>query len=905
MALHLDAAGENVYYACSSFREPFITVPDKKTGEPKKRERVQDNVLLVRSFWLDLDVGASEPNKPAKYASQAEAIKALGALLKDTGLPCPMVVSSGYGLHCYWPLSEDILVPQWVTAAKMLKELCANTGMMADPTRTADHASVLRPVGTFNKKYNAPKIVEVVRDADPISFAEFYALLRVAAAAKGLVSNAAESKTPAVSVNDKFLVKSDYAESTAELVADRCPQIRAVRDTGGSVPEPVWYGAIQVLFHTVENEQVIHAWSSGYAGYSHSETAKKIDQIREMGPTTCETFGTRNPLGCVGCPFKGKITSPIQLGVQRKSLAAPVVVQHDGIQEVKVEVPNPPFPFVRTEHGIFIEIEAGVQQKILPYDLYLSEVVDDEHADSRASTAHYKLPMDPQEYTFSLPFNITGSAAELDKYLRSKGVICKQSKLMVAYVTSYIEELQAKTRTRKLVQSMGWKDENRSFIFGRKVFNADGTASETTLSSKFGSSIEGFAQRGELSDWVNATSVLASPGMQAHAFSLLLGFGAPLLKLTGHNGVLFSLMGKSGGGKTTMANWLTSIWGSFEKLKLGLDDTELSRIERIGSFCNLPVYMDEASNMPGEEISKVAYRITRGEGRKRLRPDASERPASTWSTFLIMSTNQSLQSKLETNKGDSYAEQVRLFEYEVPVIKEMDEKWRDINAMLAKTYGVAGEVFARYIVQNVTTVKAMLRKIEDTIIKAADCSGEERFWVAGASCAIAGGLIARSLGLVQFEIKPVLDWVIQQFTSLRKTVADAYCDEITLLGAYLDQYSPNRIVVGKFDPKTTGRMVDVIKHPHGELLHRLELHNRVLYVSTAHIKKCILERSVDFNRFRKSLITKGILVDASAKMTLGAGTVYTSVQIPAWKINLMHPAFADLIDNATKEDVVS
>jgi hypothetical protein len=62
------------------------------------------------------------------------------------------VVVSGNGLHVYWPLSEAIDPETWLETAKRLKRMCEVAGLYADPSRTADVASILRPVGTMNRK---------------------------------------------------------------------------------------------------------------------------------------------------------------------------------------------------------------------------------------------------------------------------------------------------------------------------------------------------------------------------------------------------------------------------------------------------------------------------------------------------------------------------------------------------------------------------------------------------------------------------------------------------------------------------------------------------------------------------------------------------------------------------------
>ena len=54
---------------------------------------------------------------------------------------------------------------------------------------------------------------------------------------------------------------------------------------------------------------------------------KKIAQIKDqkIGPTLCSTFAGSAPGRCDACPFKGKISSPAQLGTQVVSAPPPAI----------------------------------------------------------------------------------------------------------------------------------------------------------------------------------------------------------------------------------------------------------------------------------------------------------------------------------------------------------------------------------------------------------------------------------------------------------------------------------------------------------------------------------------------------------------------------------------------------
>ena len=90
-------------------------------------EENKSNVHRVRALWLDIDCG---PGKP--YANQRTML--LGPLLSfavKTGLPEPVVVGSGMGLHCYWPFVEELGYAEWKPLADGLKQTCREHGLAA------------------------------------------------------------------------------------------------------------------------------------------------------------------------------------------------------------------------------------------------------------------------------------------------------------------------------------------------------------------------------------------------------------------------------------------------------------------------------------------------------------------------------------------------------------------------------------------------------------------------------------------------------------------------------------------------------------------------------------------------------------------------------------------------------
>jgi putative DNA primase/helicase len=167
-ALEADNSGDHTYHACASYADPDGVWNKRKR---KNQLRVATNAAFVRSQWLDIDVG---PGKD--YATRKEALTALRDMCKELGVPAPMIVQSGLtgGLHCYWAFNRDLPAQEDAAhGASAFSAALKSLGFAHDTTRTKDMASILRPVGTHNRKGD-PFEVKLLRDAAPIDPNKFY-----------------------------------------------------------------------------------------------------------------------------------------------------------------------------------------------------------------------------------------------------------------------------------------------------------------------------------------------------------------------------------------------------------------------------------------------------------------------------------------------------------------------------------------------------------------------------------------------------------------------------------------------------------------------------------------------------------------------------------------------------------
>lgn len=856
-----------------------------QSGFASTKNRKQENVCAVRSFWLDIDCGAEkyarEPDK--SYPTQAEAAADLKRVVAEMNLPFPTVVNSGNGLYAHWCIDQDIEERLWKSTALLFKGLLSAHGFKADPQRTADSSSVLRPPGTTNRKNDASKPVRLLTPVqEPVGFDTFLGLLQVAAKIKKVSTSAFDApKVP--DINATALEGLCGQPSSAHRIADYCAFVRRIRDTGGDVSEPAWYAAIGLLRHTVEGREIIHLWSEGHAEYDYASTEAKIDQ-HTLPPTTCYHIGSIDSSTCIGCPSKDKIKSPIVLGYPKAAPLAP--------PEVDTVAVEPPEGFSRTASGVMFDDGSGQPPHLIyPADLYPVRISRDHSLGYETVTfRHANFSNGLQDITIKTSlFHDPKSAlmALTDQHVQVAGMT--EKKLMVQYCEGYIVNLRKATALSHLHTQMGWHEVNGELVFvlGEQLVSRDGVQ-KTGLAHNIPPMAKEFRAQGDPALWTRMTEVFNSPGMEPLAFALLAGaFGAPLLRFTGHSGALLSLVGQSGAGKTLVGRTVMSVYGSPDKLILLRDDTRNMLITRLGLYNTLPLYIDEITNIDPMELSNLVYRVTQGRDKGRLGQNAVERAVlNYWNTIALASSNASLVAKLSHAKADASAEINRVFEYYVPPSTAMTrETGKYIHETITQNFGGVGQTFIHALVANQEQHHDKIEHIINQIVPSSSARSEERFWYAIAGSSLYGGVIAKKLGLVDFDLARILSWVRGQLSTNRAVKEDHVTDPVAFLCKVILELMPGIIVT----EDSTKRHARLIIEPRGVQTGRLEKDREKLYLVKDVVKRKAYEANIDLRDVTNSLRHVGVLTRDPVMKNMGSGTHLSSVQVAAWEIDLKNP----------------
>jgi len=877
----LNRSNINAYFALASFNEPTT--------------RSAENAAYLRAFFLDLDCGENKP-----YAVQADAYDALKKFCIDADIPLPVVVSSGRGLHAYWPLNDAIAADEWRRLAKRFKKLCLNNGLEIDTAVPADAARVLRMPDTHNFKSTPPLAVKLFGAVRSFDLSDIEPQLPEPEI------DLSEAKQFGMDDFTRQHAQVDFPPTSFARLVRRslkgtgCAQIAHAVKEAAALPEPLWRAALSIAWRCVDAEESVHTLSKPHPEYTPEDTIAKAEKT--LGPMTCEWYRLNNPSGCEGCAHK--ITSPIQLGIKIEE--APVTDDTYVVEAVPeptntetnntpvtVAIPTYPAPYFRpTTGGVFkrTKDEDGDphETEIYPYDLYLTDRFydydDSGTGDGEMVGINIHSPHDGVRRII-VPVYVLLVKEKLRDALLKQGVAVVNKKVddIMAYFAASFKKLQQRGAANRTRNQMGWTKDLDGFVVGELEYTASGaTLAPSSTAVREVSSL--LTSRGTLESWKNIVNFYSQSGMEAHALAVFAGFGAPLLKLVGGveiRGAAINLMSnKSGTGKTTVQMVVNSIFGHPNGLLMRKNDTTFAKMQWLGMLNTIAATMDEVTNMSDEALSELVYDIPQGRGRHRMESQSNRLRVNTasWSTFLIMSSNSSLYDKLIRLKNTADGELRRLIELRVLRPLNIPKATTDaVFSELQHNYGLAGPIFIQYVMNNMESVRKLISDTQKRLDADLDLDQSDRFYSHVLSCIIAGGMIANTLGLHSIPIAPVYRYAVEQIATIRREILlpasdfGAVTDDV--LSTFINQNLTNALVINV--NKINGIPPAALQTPRMELRMRFEPDTGELWVPGNVLREFLTERQVDFRQAIKEWNERGMMKHGglATSKRIGAGAI--------------------------------
>lgn len=693
----------------------------------------------------------------------------------------------------------------------------------------------------------------------------------------------------------------------------------------GNLPEPVWHALLGVLAFCHDGEGNAHYWSSNdFPEYSPTETQGKLDRSRALsGPTTCARLYDLNPEGCVGCKWRGKITTPCEVvasgAVERglDSLPSGGDLGGSGKTIDGYILPSLGKPFAWGDKGELLvrsENQGGdpIEIKVCDQPVVLLGVQTGEIERGTYSYRFNKhLPIDGWENVLIDAAALHGSGGIATMF--GRGIVIHDGKAFLNYARWAVDDYHHRESLQMRYDQYGWKNEDTSFYFGKHLYTPVGPieaigAKEVTTRQQW----LGPKPGGSLPAWTEAADSLFASNMEATSAAVLASFAAPLMKFQARDegGAILHLYSRASGyGKTTALTGAWTAWGVKDGLSLTNEDTRVSKPILMGALGNLPVIYDELSDRDPEAIRKMVVMFTEGRDRMRGTVDGTIRHTKArWQTILLSASNESLVDVLAGTDDDAPSYRVMQLDLEAPKFTEKEKRDKLVR-VLNDNSGWAGDAYLRYITQPSTLewLHSALKQWTDEIWSTTGLGAPFRFRVRLVGAIAVAAAITNELGLLHFDVERITQYLIDQ---LQKDKVTAFLQPetpiekaVSAFGEFINEHFGETLVVPDKFYARGARMVPILR-PHNRLTVRYEIKPQLLYVAYAPFAEWCNKHQHSARLVLKAMEAHGIVLNGRRNVTLSAGTDIPGAQVGCIELNAGHPALGGFVQAVQQAQAV-
>ncbi|WP_248885638.1 DUF927 domain-containing protein [Acidithiobacillus acidisediminis] len=248
--------------------------------------------------------------------------------------------------------------------------------------------------------------------------------------------------------------------------------------------------------------------------------------------------------------------------------------------------------------------------------------------------------------------------------LMDHGVRCNTTTKGRELLAYFIQDFPVNRRLT-LVESSGWLDEECAvFALPDAVFGIAGDQGTDGyhMAERLMEFMQAYGQAGTLDEWQTHVAALCQ-GNPLLVLALSAAFLPPLLRLTGMENIGVHFRGPSSSGKTRLLKVASSVWGDPQQYINSWRTTD-NALETLAAARNDALLtLDELGSLSAASAGDATYLLGNGQGKGRMRADASARPVTKFRLVFLSSGEISLNQLLhQTNQRSMAGHEVRLLD---------------------------------------------------------------------------------------------------------------------------------------------------------------------------------------------------------------------------------------------------
>jgi hypothetical protein len=258
--------------------------------------------------------------------------------------------------------------------------------------------------------------------------------------------------------------------------------------------------------------------------------------------------------------------------------------------------------------------------------------------------------------------------------------------------------------------------------------------------------------------------------------------------------------------------------------------------------------------------------------------DNAERINHTkWATMALCSSNASFYDKLASLKSTPDGEFMRLLEYRIDLTSNLTKEEADaIFGKLYGNYGHAGVEYAKYLVSDLEEAIDLVMQVQQRLDKALGLTSRERFWSAVIACNIAGGLIAKDLKIIDFDVKRVYDWIVKEVEIMRNEVKAPLATQSSVINEFINEHRAAVLVINnEADSRSGMEQLPIVEPKFNDLFIRIEPDTKRLYINSNKLRSYCSEKQITLKEILKGLEADKAYI-GQTKKRLSKGTKIAS-----------------------------
>jgi len=565
------------------------------------------------------------------------------------------------------------------------------------------------------------------------------------------------------------------------------------------------------------------------------------------------------------------VEEPVEEPVDMSLIDAALAKFHN--DQLNVTIPVPPKPFFRGANGGLykqVKLEDGTTDDKLIYsdDFYAHSRLFDP-VDGQVLACRLHLPLDGIR-NFNVPVKSIGSKDELRKLLGCQGIAASDYtiKELSAYLIASAEELKYMQKEEKARTQMGWQEDG-SFVLGNREYSKAGIRhcppSNATMNYQ-----HMFRMEGDMTTWRRVLDLYKAPGFEIHQFIFFLALSSPMFKFIDQPGMITSMISdESGLGKTTLSKVCNSVWGHPDEMMSMPHDTLNATVNRMGVFNSIALFIDEFTNKSPEVCSDIVYMSTHGRGKERMSSSANVERINntTWRSATFVTANAAIRDKISSLKASTEGENMRLLEFDMRGTPVLEKEVADSTfPLMHKNHGVAGHIWASWLVQNASKVEPMVAQVKRDLDKKYKFNNKERNWSACFGAAFATAYVTKELKIHDFDIQNTISKLVEIMYRMRDEIKESITLYDALLADFLTEHHNSILVIDGL-PDINGLKAPPKNRTSGAVVARYEPDTNKLYISSTSIREYCARKQFTFN----SLKQLSGAITTTCRLTAGTG----------------------------------